>query len=144
MLPKTCKLGIFLASEWVGLVSNTYLVGQFPASQGAQLQKITKTSALFRSNCVKHDYDRTSDGKKKISSIRSGKSYLTQSGKKTCSRGFPATGPPSEKREIALRDRPCRKVRPILRRARTISHIFGAKVPANVKDFSTGLQNPTA
>ena len=60
--PKSWKL-VFLASEWV-MLSPRSIQSCFPLLQGPGRRK--STPALFRSNWVKHDYNRSLDRNKRF------------------------------------------------------------------------------
>ena len=124
LLPRKCWKLVFLASEWFGVFSKIY-PELFPASPGVQLQEIT--SALFRSNWVKYDYNPRSD-QKNVFPIQLG--IATQLDRKSADGDSLQLGPWTS--GITALGRPWRKLQVILRRWRPISNILGAKAHVNV------------
>ena len=125
--PKMCEIGI--SRLRMGrtvledlLVYTRYLPAeQFPASPGAQLQKII-VGIFSAQPMVNHDYDRGSDKKKRLVSIRSDR--------KSDGGDFLPL-PPREAGNCSVNmsvDRSWRKVQPILRRERPLEPIFGQKL----------------
>ena len=150
--PKMLRIGIFLASEWVG-VSTRSIQNYFSASAGAQLQEIAVSTFFIQLGQIRlQSPDRTEKNfvfliRPRIVivlffAVRSGMAIVFDLvWSKKCWRRFPATGP-LQKRETALDGFLEKTPTHSEARKRPIFNIFGAKAHANVLEstFSTGCQ----